>query len=85
MQLHILALVLPTLLYLFASTTSACKCLVDGVNDWEQTEYCCLAHVHGEYDEDKKDCVAHSIAEKMTKFSYCCWLRTGVVGSDCKH
>ncbi|KAF9733932.1 hypothetical protein PMIN06_009308 [Paraphaeosphaeria minitans] len=85
MQFHLLALLLTTLILLFASATSACKCLVHGVNDREQTEYCCLAHVHGQYDEDKKDCVAHSISEKLTKFSYCCWLRTGVVGSDCKH
>lgn len=73
------------LLLLFTTTISACKCIVHRHNNVEQTEYCCQAHVQGVYDADKQDCEAQSIAEKMRGFSYCCWLRTGVVGSDCKH
>jgi hypothetical protein len=83
MHIPTFALLLTTLL--FTSTTSACKCWAGGVNVWDQTQYCCEAHAHGHYDAEERDCVAHSIAEKMSKFSYCCWLRTGIVGSDCKH
>jgi hypothetical protein len=68
--MHIPTFALLLTTLLFTSTTSACKC---------------EAHAHGHYDAEERDCVAHSIAEKMSKFSYCCWLRTGIVGSDCKH
>lgn len=69
---------------LLANNASACKCWSGNDHVWERTEQCCKHEVHGVYDEAKRDCVAHSIAEKMSKFNNCCWFQRASQ-SDCKH
>ncbi|KAJ7851308.1 hypothetical protein B0H14DRAFT_2355305 [Mycena olivaceomarginata] len=69
----------------FASTSNACKCAINGGSHPEATQPCC-AQLQGNYNPSTGDCAASSISEHLSNFRACCmtWLLNNVpLTSDC--
>ncbi|KAF2446344.1 hypothetical protein P171DRAFT_483692 [Karstenula rhodostoma CBS 690.94] len=64
-------------LFVLVSTTLACKCLKNGNNLVDRTQFCCKVDLKGYYDAGAKDCQAHSISEVLRFFATCCRAMAG--------
>ncbi|KAJ6552634.1 hypothetical protein DFH09DRAFT_925028 [Mycena vulgaris] len=68
-----------------ASTSDACKCVINGGSQPVATQPCC-AQLSGNYNSGNGDCAAGSISEHLSNFRACCmtWELNGVLlTSDC--
>ncbi|KIK53614.1 hypothetical protein GYMLUDRAFT_250202 [Collybiopsis luxurians FD-317 M1] len=68
-----------------ASTSNACKCVINGGSHPEATGPCC-SQLNGDFDSSDGDCAAGSISEHLSNFRSCCqtWLLNNVpLTSDC--
>ncbi|KAJ7238688.1 hypothetical protein C8J57DRAFT_113625 [Mycena rebaudengoi] len=69
----------------FASTSYACKCVINGGSHPEATQPCC-SQLGGNYNSGNGDCAAGSISEHLSNFRSCCntWLLNNQpLTSDC--
>ncbi|KAJ7153915.1 hypothetical protein C8R43DRAFT_1126587 [Mycena crocata] len=68
-----------------ASTSNACKCVINGGAHPEATGPCC-ASLSGNYNSANGDCAANSISEHLSNFRACCmtwFLNNQPLTSDC--
>ncbi|KAJ7743892.1 hypothetical protein B0H14DRAFT_2215318, partial [Mycena olivaceomarginata] len=68
-----------------ASTSEACKCVINGGSQPVATQPCC-AQLNGNYNSANGDCAAGSISEHLSNFRSCCqtWQLNNVrLTSDC--
>ncbi|KAF8212617.1 hypothetical protein K438DRAFT_1957234 [Mycena galopus ATCC 62051] len=68
-----------------ATTSHACKCVINGGSHPEATGPCC-SELSGNFDSSDGDCAAGSISEHLSNFRSCCqtWFLNNVaLTSDC--